>query len=263
MTSRALLSGCCVAAACWCRAAPASTTDEKDRIELSPAARAIPVLTQRLMDAVPGDAAVWRRYLSPRAIYVSETGEAVNKEELLAEFKPFPPGLSGSIQVENQSTVEFGSVAISVFVAHERQTVYDQQIEVNYRVSQTWRRENRRWRLILSHTLVLAKDPPALPIEAGRLAGCVGTYELSGKRRYHVALRGDTLVGGPEGREPTPLIALGDNVFAEVGSSLGILRIFVREPDGTIARMVQRRKFADLQWLRVAADGTNPGPTKP
>ncbi len=263
MNCRTLLAGTWVATACWCGAAAASARDENERLETQPAAQAIPVLTQRLMDAVPGDASVWRRYLSERAVYVSETGDTSNKEELLAAFKPFPPGLSGSIQVESQNVADFGNVAISAFVAHERQTVFDQQIEVNYRVSQTWLREKGRWRLVLSHTTVLAKDPPALPVEAEKLARYVGTYELAGKRRYHVALRGDTLVGGPENREPARLIALGDNVFAEAGSSLGILHIFVAGPDGTIARMVQRRKFADLDWLRAPADRTDSAPTKP
>jgi len=262
MTIRMLLAAGCVLAACGWSAAPVSAASEDDRLETQPTARAIPALTQRLMDAVPGDAAVWRRYLSDRAVYVSEDGEASSKEELLAAFKPFPPGLSGSIQVEDQNVADLGGIAISDFVAHERQTVYDQHIEVNYRVSHTWLREKGRWRLVLSHTTVLARDPAALPIEGARLERFAGTYELSGKRRYRVEVHGDTLVGGPEGRPPTRLIPVGGSVFAEAGSSLGILRIFVAGPDGTIARMVQRRKFADLDWLRVAADSTSSKPDR-
>jgi hypothetical protein len=147
-----------------------------------------------------------------------------------------------------------------VFDAHEKQTIYDQQIEVNYRSTHTWQRENGRWRLIAAQNVVVARDPTALPIDKRRIAEYAGTYELSGTRRYRVEQRGDTLVGGRENVELTPLIAVGDNVFVDAGSNLGILRIFVRGQSGTVERMVQRRKFADVHWLRVLTTKTDSTP---
>lgn len=217
-----------------------------------PADRGIPILTQQLVDALPGDAAVWRRYLSDRAVYVSEAGEVASKEELLEGFAPFPQGMAGSIEVKDPRITDFGDVAVSVFDAHERQQVYDQRIEVTYRATHTWRRENGRWRLIAAQNVVLAKDPPGLPIDTRRLADYAGTYVLSGQRRYSVERRGDLLVGGREGGELKPLIAIGDNVFADAGSPLGIIRIFVRGSEGAVDRMVQRRKFADTVWLKAS-----------
>jgi ketosteroid isomerase-like protein len=218
-----------------------------------PAAQGIPALTQVMMNALPGNAAIWRRYLSDRAVYVSEAGEVAVKEELLQGFGPFPEGVSGAIEVKNVRITDFGDVAISVFDAHEKQSIYDQKIEVNYRATHTWRRENGRWRLIAAQNVVLAKDPSSLPIDVRRLSDYTGTYALSGKRRYRVEQRGDTLVGGRENTNLTPLLAVGDNVFVEAGSDLGILRIFVRGRAGAVERMVQRRKFADLNWTKVPA----------
>lgn len=236
----------------------AASNDEKDGLDTMPAMQAIPTLTQQMMDALPGDAAVWRRYLSDRAVYVSEAGEVATKEELLKGFAPFPQGLAGSIKVKAPRVTDFGDVAISVFDAHEKQKVYSQHIEVNYRATHTWRREDGHWRLIAAQTVVLARDPPALPINTSRLGDYVGTYELSAKRRYRVKQRGDVLVGGSENKGLAPLIAVGDNVFADTGSNLGILRIFVRGEAGTVERMVQRRKSADLDWLRVSATSKDP-----
>ena len=105
--------------------------------------------------------------------------------------------------------------------------------------------------MIAAHTLVIPNDPVATPIDVQRLDKYVGVYELSGQRRYHVERRGDALVGGAENAELTPLITVGENVFADSGSNLGILRIFVVEADGSVQRMLVRRKFADLTWLRV------------
>lgn len=222
-------------------------------LDTMPAEQAIPALTQQLLNALPGDVAVWQRYVSDRAVYVSEAGDVASKKELLEAFTPFPEGISGSIQVRNPKVTDFGGVTVFVFEAHEKQMVYGQHIEVNYRGTHTWQRENGRWRLIAAQNVVLARDPSPLPTDNKRLADYVGTYELSGKRRYRVEQRGDILVGGRENTELKPLIAIGDNVFFEAGSNLAILRIFVRAPTGEVERMVQRRKFADLDWLRVTA----------
>jgi hypothetical protein len=234
------------------------TRDQED-VDTRPANQAIPILTQQLMTALPGDATVWQRYLSEKVVYVSETGQVVNKKELLEGFTSFPQGITGSIEVRNVRITEYDNMAVAVFDAHEKQTIYDQRIEVNYRSTWTWHRENNRWRLIAAHNLVLAKDPAPLPIDTRRLADFVGTYELSRQRRYVIEQQGNTLRGGREGSQLMPLIAVGDNVFVEAGGNLGILRIFVRGKNGAVERMVQRRKFADLDWVRLAP--VNPGGT--
>ena len=74
--------------------APAAPQNEPDAL---PAAQAIPPMTQRLLDALPHDRTPWQRYLSDRAVYVSEAGVVATKSELLEGFAPFPEGLSGSI----------------------------------------------------------------------------------------------------------------------------------------------------------------------
>jgi hypothetical protein len=248
--------GCLLVAACANSGATIGVSNrdaDADSLETLPAERAIPALTQRLLDALPGDVAVWQRYLSDRVIYVSEAGDVANKKELLEGFTPFPEGLSGSIEVRNPRIVDLGDVAISVFDAHEKQTIYDQHIEVNYRSTHTWYREDGRWRLVAAQNLVLAHDPPATPIDTRRLADYVGTYELSGKRRYIVEQRGEAIFGGREGTSLIALIPVGENVFVDAGSNLGVLRIFLRGQSGAVERMVQRRKLADLNWSRVPA----------
>ncbi len=228
------------------------TPGENSDVSEAPAARALPELAQRLMDAVTrGDAEVWRRYLSDRAVYVTEAGERADKAELVKELRPLPPGLGGSLTVKDPHVEAFGNTAVIVFDAFEQEQVYGQSIEVTYRTTGTWHRERGRWRMIASQTVVVAKDPPPLPTDTTKLADYAGTYELVPDRRYRVERRGDSLVGGREGGELATLIPVGDNVFADAGSNLGIIRIFVRGHDGSVERMVQRRKFADISWVRV------------
>jgi hypothetical protein len=216
-----------------------------------PAAEALPPMIQQLLDALPHDAAVWDAYLADDARYVSEAGEVATKAELLEGFRPFPPGLSGSIRVQDPRISEHGGVATAVFDAVERQTVFDQTIEVYYLCSQVWRRDGGRWRLWLAHTAVRAQDPAPQRVDARRLRDFAGTYEL-GAWRYRVEARDDALFGGnPAGGEPQGLIPVGDNVFVEAGNPLGMLRIFVRGKGGKVERMIVRRKFADLEWKRL------------
>lgn len=219
-------------------------------LDQRPAAEALPLLAQRLLDALPHDAAVWSRYLSEQAVYVSEAGESAGKAELLEGFAPFPPGISGSIEVLEPRVTDAGDVATIVFRARERQAIFGQAIEVDYLTSQTWRREDGRWRLLLSHNGVRARDPEPQPVAARSLRGLVGTYALGPDRRFAVELRGDEIFGGPPGRA-VRLIALGDNVFADAGNPLGVLRIFVRDAKGRATHMIQRRKHADVVWQRV------------
>jgi Domain of unknown function (DUF4440) len=231
--------------------APPATGASGVELETLGAAEALPALAQQLMDALPADSSVWARYLSERAVYVGEGGEVLHKKELLEGFGPFPPGLKGSIEVKNPRITEFGDVAVIVFDAMETQTVFDQNIDVHYLSTFTWHREAGCWRVISAQTNVVAKDPPALPIDTARLDAYVGTYQLSAERRFRVERRSDALFGGREGSEPASLIAVGDNVFADAGSNLGILRVFVTGADGKVNRMLVRRKFADLSWRRV------------
>jgi len=245
------LMGLFLVASSGCGSPRTAASARAGALEMLPAARALPALTQELMNALPGDSTVWERYLSDRAVYVGEDAAVMSKQELLHGFGPFPPGMSGSIEVKNPRVTEFGDVAVLVFEGDEQETVYDQHIEVKYLSTFTWQREDGRWRLIAAQTLVVPKDPTPTPIDARRLDAYVGTYELSGQRRYRVERRDDALVGGAENGELKPLIAVGENVFVDASSNIETLRIFVIESDGSVKRMLVRRKFADLTWLRI------------
>jgi hypothetical protein len=203
----------CVAAAALilaaCALRPAAPVPDA-----GPAAEVLRRLAQEMPDALPHDPAPWQRYVSERAVYVSEAGDIATKAELLEGFRPFPPGLSGSLKVQEARVEDFGDLATLVFEALERQGIFGQEIEVRYLGSQTWRREDGDWRL---------------------------QFEVSD----------GTLAAGTPGGALRPLIAVGDNVFVEAGHPLAILRIFVRGSDGRVAKMIQRRKFADVEWTRL------------
>ena len=239
----------CASLLAACATAPPTSGDSSD-LDAQPAAQALPALAQQLMDAVPADPAVWQKYLSESAIYVGEDGEIDGKKELIASFGPFPPGLTGSIKVQNWKVTDLGDTAMIAFDALENETVFDQRIQVHYVTSQVWRRESGHWRLIATQTNVRAQDPPAMAVDAKNLAAFAGTYTL-GSWRYFVDVRDGELVAGANAARIAPLIAVGDNVFVRRGDPLAELHIFVRGKNGRADRMIQRRKSADLIWTRI------------
>ncbi|HXS09184.1 MAG TPA: nuclear transport factor 2 family protein [Candidatus Krumholzibacteria bacterium] len=254
MNRHALLSIATALAACAAFSAcggSSGLSGSQLALEAAPAQTALPALCQQLMNALPGDSLLWSHYFSDRGVYVDEGGLVLNKRELIHGMGAFPPGLSGSITVNNPRVTDYGDMAVIVFDADETESIYDQHLRVKYLSTYTWHKEEGKWRIVAAHTLVKAQDPLPMPISSARLEAYSGTYELSGKRRYIVDFHGTRLVGGPTDTDLKPLIPIGENVFVRGGDNLAQLIIFPVEPNGNVNRMIVRRKFADLVWKKV------------
>ncbi|HWY25843.1 MAG TPA: DUF4440 domain-containing protein [Nevskia sp.] len=226
---------------------------DQAQLERAAAAQALPALTQKLCDALaPGDKALWTHLLSERFEVIDESGAHMNKKQLMDGFSPLPPGLSGTIEVKHAQVADFGTFAIIRYDMDEHERVFDQALHVLYRATDTWRREHGAWRQVSQQVMVLAQDPLPLPVDTKRLDDYVGRYAVSGKWNYRVERHGDGLSLTREGHEAKTMIAVGDNVFVVQGDPLAIQYIFVRGADGKVQRIVERRKFADLDLVRTA-----------
>ena len=242
-----LLLGCSLLFAGNVRAAALS------ELERAPAAQALPALTQRLCDALaPGDKGPWQRLLSDRFELIVESGARMDKKQLLDGLRPLPAGLSGTIEVKQARVADFGAFAVVRYDLDENEQVFDQHLHVLYRATDAWRREQGRWRQVSQQIMTVAQDPLPLPLDAARLDGYVGRYSVSGHWNYRVERQGAGLSLSREGHDPKPMIAMGDNVFVTQGDPLAIQYIFLPGPDGKVQRIVERRKFADLEMVRVA-----------
>src|SRR5690349_11915087 len=75
---------------------------------------------QELRDAVTnGDPKVWETYLDPQLIYIDEAGAVSDKPGLVAQIKPLPAGISGSIKTEVTQLHIVGDLAVMQVDAHE------------------------------------------------------------------------------------------------------------------------------------------------
>jgi hypothetical protein len=205
---------------------------------------------QALMDAVAvGDKAVWERAMDKTCVVTTEEGQVLTREQFLDELRPLPEGLSGGIAVRDLSVQEFPSFALVRYLADENESVFGQRLVVQYRVTNTYRREGRDWRMIASHLSVVTRDPPVQQVSEAGWPGLLGRYRLLPDGwTFTVEIREGRLVGGRDPTRLRPLIPLTPQSFVLSGS-LGEWHFVVE--NGRAVRIVNTRKFAPLVWTRV------------
>ncbi len=205
---------------------------------------------QVLMDAIaPGNKAAWERVMDPSCVVTTEEGEVFAREQFLRGLTPLPAGLSGGIEVEDLSVQEFPSFAVVRYLAAETESVFGQRLGVHYRVTNTYRRDGRAWKMVASHLSVVTRDPPAQDVSQAGWPGLVGTYRLLPDGwTFTVELRDGRLVGGRDPKNLRPLIPLASQAFVLSGS-LGEWHFVVE--NGRATRILNLRKFAPLVWTRV------------
>jgi len=206
--------------------------------------------TQKLYDAIaPGHAAVWEHYLDANCRYTSEDGEVFNKAQMVAQTKPLPTGVTGSIKVIDFRVTRHGPVAITNYIADEDENYHGHQLHVQYRSTDTWMESSAGWHLIASQALALHTDPPAMDLDAQRAREYVGRYILAPGVTYEIRQNGDSLEGQQTGRPVEKLCAEAVDVFFAPGKPR-YRRIFLRGADGRITGFAERRESWQMLWKR-------------
>ncbi|KRA77035.1 hypothetical protein ASD78_05345 [Lysobacter sp. Root667] len=208
-------------------------------------------LTQENLDAIaPGLVEVWQRNAHERLVHVDENGIARNKADFLAELKPLPAGLVGSLAIDRFAVTDLGDTAVVTHEDLETLDYHGQTLRSRWRQTDTWVRGGDGWKLVGEQVLALQTDPPTVALTSAQLCGYNGTYRLTDKIR--ATLRCDTgvLIGEREGRAPTSYRAEIADVFFAPGQPR-TRRIFQRDAQGRIVGFVDRREGLDIRWTRV------------
>jgi ketosteroid isomerase-like protein len=205
---------------------------------------------QELMDAVTyGDAKVWEKYLDPQVVYIDEAGEVSGKPALVAQIKPLPAGISGSIKTEVTELRIFGDTAVMHVDDHESENYFGHALKAEYRSLETWRRTSDGWKLIGAQVYAGLIDPPAITLPPARLDEYVGTYRLNAEITYTLRREGNKLVGQRVGRDPVTLSIEASDVFFVPGQPRS-RKIMLRDTGGRITGMADRREGRDVLWTR-------------
>ena len=215
----------------------------------------VPALLQRqsqeMADALgAGSAAVWERYLDPDVRYVDETGEIQRKKELVEDVRPFPPGISGSIRILDYEAAVHGDTAFATYVNDENEDYHGARLHCQYRTTETWVKRPEGWRLIGAQVLAMRTDPPAVALSAERRREYAGKYALTPDLAYEIRADGDALQGQQTGRKPEALQAEAPDVLFVPGKPR-YRYVLLRDAQGRITGLAQRREAWDIVWKRV------------
>jgi hypothetical protein len=231
--------------------AAASLTGPARAAAAEPVADQLRRQTQEMADAlVPGNAAVWDRYLDADAVYTTEDGTLVRKAQMLKDMKPLPAGVSGAIKVIDFAAVVSGPVAVTTYVDDEDETYHGHVLHCQYRETDTWHQTPAGWRLLAGQVIALRTDPPAVALSAQQAQEICGTYSLDATIRYEIRCQGSALTGQRSGRDPETLRAEAPDVLFVPGRPRYRM-IVQRAADGHVTGYAERREAWSILWTRV------------
>ena len=207
--------------------------------------------TQALADAIPtGDKAVWEQALADDAVIVDEFGRVAHKADTVASLHPFPPGLSGSIELRDAHVQQYGDTAILQTEECERESVFGQNFVVRYQSLLTFVKQAGAWKLAGYEDVTLPTPPPRLAVAHMVLDDYSGTYRYAPDRAWtvsnaHGVLSYVSKPGGPA----NVLEPIARDVFMGSDDERNLL-IFRRDEHGKVDGLIERRKFNDLRLNR-------------
>jgi len=208
--------------------------------------------TQELLDAIaPGDRAVWQRYLAEGSIYADEEGRVLTKDELLKELTPLPAGYVGSIKIGETRALAQDDVVVLSHRDREELELYGQKIVTFFHMTNTWaRQKDGQWRLVSTQVMAVPNERKPAAVDPKSLGAYVGEYQIAPRVTYTVTREGDRLFGQRTGRPREELLPLCTDVFYRKGVWRGE-KVFERDTQGRVARMLDRRENNDLVWQKV------------
>jgi ketosteroid isomerase-like protein len=211
---------------------------------------------QALLDAfAPGNRKIWDEVLAADAIFVDENGTIMNRAEFLEQLRPLQAGASGNLEISSYLAHFSGDLATVVHTDDEQENYHGEMLAARYLTTETWRKEAGEWKLHLSHTYAVLKDPPTVSLPPEALRQYAGRYLAGSDLVYVIEWDGKQLAAGRQGGPLKPLVVEVPDVLFVPGQPR-IRKIFQRDAAGKITGFVDRRESWDLVWRRES-----PGPS--
>lgn len=223
----------------------------KAQVSTSQVEQELKQITQQLLDGVTnGDKTVWEKFLADNCVYTDEEGNTLTKKELVSQLRPLPEGYKGSLKVSNPRAVVNDAAAVITYDALEDLEIFGQKIFTKYHTTDTYIKHGDSWQMIASQVTVIPSERKAVLIDSKALDAYVGNYQLASNVLYSVTRSGDKLLGQRTGRNQEELLPLNENMFFVKGRTRGE-KIFVKDKQGKIIEMIDRRDNNDIVWKKV------------
>jgi Domain of unknown function (DUF3471) len=133
----------------------------------------------------------------------------------------------------------------------EELELYGQKIVTYYHMTNTWAKQpNGQWQLVSTHVMAIPNERKPAVIDPKGLDAYTGEYELAPEVKYVITREGDKLFGQRTGRAKDELLPLCVDTFYRKGVWRGE-KVFERDAQGKVIRMLDRRENNDLVWKKV------------
>lgn len=208
-------------------------------------------IAQELYDAIAvGNKAPWEKHLADDMIYTDENWQILSKKDLVEGLRPLPKGYSGSIRIAKVQSRINGDAAVLSYRALEEETIFGQKLTPTYLVTDTYFKRNGQWQMIASHVIVMPSERKAIALRRDLFESFAGEYELTLGVTYTISLEGGKMMGQRTGRAKEELLPADNNTFFRKGTIRGE-KVFVRDTNGRVTQMLDRRENNDLVWKKI------------
>src|ERR1700678_1991770 len=133
--------------------------------------------TQELFDAVSsGNRKPFEKYFAPDSMVFDEKGHRMDKRAFVEGQSPLPAGFSGAIKLVHPESRILRGTAILSYDLDETETVFGQDLQARYHVTDTWVQRNGEWQIVAEQVHRYYEDPSPGKPDLKRYPDYVGTY---------------------------------------------------------------------------------------
>lgn len=206
--------------------------------------------TQELFDAIlAGDARPWKLHYAEDAVFADEKGRTLDKQKLVEDITPIT-GIQGAIQMKNVRSRIVGEAAVLSYDLDESVVYWGQKLDnARYHETDTWLRRDGEWRIVATQVMRYYEDPaPGRSVEAGKLGGYAGTYELTPEITLAISVENGVVYSTRTGRAKEELVPEAPDIFFRKG--VEGRRLFRRDERGEVDALIDRRNNQDIVWKK-------------
>jgi ketosteroid isomerase-like protein len=219
----------------------AATDQQKELVQLA---------QRRFKAFFEGDKTAYEQLVAKDAVFAYSNGRTLNYAEAMSELAPMAKAGTYSFRYEDIQFRDFGDSALLVYRLVFRGPP-DGGGDYQGVESDTFRRINKVWKLIAVHgTTIPYPKRVNIEVEHRLLDEYLGRYESAPGVYYDITREGSQLMGQRNGFQKVPWLAESSDIFY-VPSDPTASRVFMRDPNGVVSKLVRIDIQGDTEWRRV------------